>query len=192
MPPLCVTLLFVWRPWAYGRGRGKAAVCGRRQHHRSARDTREVKVQVLTDYPERFRPGATMLIGTEGMARTMEIAAVRQHHQSLLVKFAAVDSRNVAETLVGLLLMIPEDQMMPLGEHENYAHDLLGLRVETSDGRYLGQVTDILATGANDVYVVSRPEGQTEVLIPALRDVVRAVDLSSGVMVVVLPDGLLE
>ncbi len=152
----------------------------------------EVKVQVLTDYPERFRPGATMLIGTEGMARTMEIAAVRQHHQSLLVKFAAVDSRNVAETLVGLLLMIPEDQMMPLGEHENYAHDLLGLRVETSDGRYLGQVTDILATGANDVYVVSRPEGQTEVLIPALRDVVRAVDLSSGVMVVVLPDGLLE
>jgi 16S rRNA processing protein RimM len=152
----------------------------------------EVKVQLLTDYPERFRPGAKMLVGTEGTARPIEIATVRQHHQSLLVRLVTVDSRDAAETLVGLFLMIPEDQLMPLGEHENYAHDLLGLRVETSDGRYLGQLTDLLATGANDVYVVSRPEGQGEVLIPALRDVVQAVDLSAGLMVVSLPDGLLE
>ena len=77
---------------------------------------------------------------------------------------------------------------MPLGEGENYAHDLIGLQVETTDGRVLGKLAEILYTGANDVYVVNRPGA--EVLIPALNHVVITVDLEAGRMLVQLPEGL--
>ena len=152
----------------------------------------EVKVELLTDYPERFKPGAAMYLGSEDHARPVEIAAVRPHQEYLLVKLSPVPDRDAAQALVGQLLLIPEEQAMPLGEHENYAHDLLGLTVTTTEGRTLGELTDILTTGANDVYVVTGPEGKGEVLIPALRDVVLSVDLAAGRMVVALPEGLLE
>ena len=77
---------------------------------------------------------------------------------------------------------------MPLGEHENYVHDLIGLQVETTDGEALGELTEILFTRANDVYVVRGPGG--EVLLPALRDVVLQVDLAARKMAVALPEGL--
>jgi 16S rRNA processing protein RimM len=149
----------------------------------------EVKVESLTDYPERFRAGAHFYLGSEVESRSVTITAARPHHHLLLVKLDVVPDRTAAELLTGQLLLIPEEEAMPLGEHENYAHDLLGLRVETQAGRVLGQVTDILATGANDVYVVRGAAGN-ELLIPALRQVVLEVDLAAQRMVVDLPDGL--
>jgi 16S rRNA processing protein RimM len=77
---------------------------------------------------------------------------------------------------------------MPLGQDENYVHDLIGLRVESAEGEALGEITEILFTPANDVYVVAGPNG--ELLLPALRDVVLRVDLEGGVMLVKVPDGL--
>ncbi len=162
-------------------------------HIRGAHGIRgEVKVELLTDYPERFKPGATMYLGSEERARPVEITAARPHQGYLLVKLSTVPDRSAAQAIVGQLLLILEEQAMPLGEHENYAHDLLGLAVTTVEGRPLGVLTDILATGANDVYVVTGPEGKGEVLIPALRDVVVSVDLEAARMVVALPEGLLE
>ncbi len=150
----------------------------------------EVRVEPLTDYPERFRAGARLYLGSETEAQAAEIQAVRPHHQVLLIKFAHVPDRTAAELLAGQLVLIPSAEAMPLAEHENYAHDLLGLQVQTTTGQVLGQLTDILATGANDVYVVRGPE--REVLIPALRQVVLSVDLAAGRMVVELPEGLLD
>ncbi|PKO21365.1 MAG: 16S rRNA processing protein RimM [Chloroflexi bacterium HGW-Chloroflexi-1] len=148
----------------------------------------EVKVAVLTDYPERFQPGARIYLGSEAAAAPAEIVAARPHKNLLLVLLASVPDRNAAELLRDKYLLIPEDQAMPLGEHENYAHDLIGLAVETVDGEALGRLTEILFTGANDVYVVAGSEG--ELLLPALREVVLQVDLAAGKMVVALPDGL--
>ena len=148
----------------------------------------EVKVELLTDYPERFSPGATVYFGPEGLARPARIEAARPHKGMMLVKFAGVPDRNAAELLRDTLLLIPEEQAMPLGEGENYAHDLIGLQVVTVDGRVLGKVAEILYTGANDVYVVNRPGA--EVLIPALKEVVIKVDLEAGRMLVQLPEGL--
>ncbi len=150
----------------------------------------EVKVELLTDYPERFRQGAHVYVGSETDARPVEISAARPHHQAMLVKFASVPDRNAAELLAGELVLILTEERMPLAEGENYAHELLGLQVETTGGRALGEITDLLQTGANDVYVVAGPGG--EVLIPALRDVVRSVDIDAGRMVVELPEGLLD
>lgn len=150
----------------------------------------EVKVEVLTDYPQRFGVGETVYLGktTQGDARPLRIEAARPHKQAMLVKLTGVHDRNAAELLRGLLMMIPEEQAMPLAADENYAHDLIGLTVETEDGRRLGKLTEILYTGANDVYVVAGPQG--EVLVPALRDVVASVDVAAGLMIVVLPEGL--
>ncbi len=148
----------------------------------------EVKVELLTDYPERFSPGATVYFGPESLARPVRIEAARPHKGMMLVKFAGVLDRNAAELLRDTVLLIPEEQAMLLGEGENYAHDLIGLQVETTDGRVLGKLAEILYTGANDVYVVNRPGA--EVLIPALNEVVITVDLEAGRMLVQLPEGL--
>ena len=77
---------------------------------------------------------------------------------------------------------------MPLAENENYAHDLIGMSVETAEGEPLGELSEILFTRANDVYVVSGPAG--DILLPALREVVLSVDVASRKMIVLLPDGL--
>ncbi len=152
----------------------------------------EVKVEVLTDFPERYQPGTKLYMGKstdDAAAIPVQIAASRPHQDRVLVKLASVPDRNAAELLRGLYLLIPEREAMPLGEHENYMHDLIGLHVETEAGEALGELAEILVTPANDVYVVVGPQG--EVLIPALRDVVLSVDLDSRVMRVTLPDGLL-
>lgn len=148
----------------------------------------EVKVLPLTDYPERFRPGSRVFVGTADETAADVITTSRSHKNAMLVKLASVPDRNAAELLRNKLLWIPEHEAKPLGEHENYAHDLIGLAVETAEGEKLGRVAEILFTGANDVYVVQGPEG--ELLLPALRKVVLEVDLEAGRMVVVVPDGL--
>lgn len=152
----------------------------------------EVKVEPMTDFPERFRKGAQVFLGqatdAEEVVRT-EIAAARPHQGRWLVQFANVTDRNVAEALRGQYVLISEADLMPLGEHENYVHDLIGLEVVTTDASVLGRVVEILFTQANDVYVVRGEAG--EILIPATREVVLNVDLARKHMVVVLPEGLL-
>ena len=152
----------------------------------------EVKVQPMTDYPERFKPGTSVYLGeatgvTE--ARPVRIAASRPHQGQMLVLLADVRDRNSAELLRNLYLLIPEEDAMPLGEHENYLHDLVGLNVQTIEGEALGVLTEILSTPAHDVYILKGPRG--EVLIPAIRDVVLRVDLAERKMTVALPEGLL-
>lgn len=152
----------------------------------------EVKVELMTDFPERFRPGARLYLGRstdDPAAAPVEVATARPHKGRMLVRLVSTPDRNAAELLRGRYLLIPEQEAMPLGEHENYLHDLIGLRVETAAGAVLGPLVEILFTPANDVYVVRGPQG--EVLIPALRDVVLSVDLAARVMRVALPDGLL-
>jgi len=152
----------------------------------------EVKVEVMTDFPERFKPGSRAFLGIgseDPAAQPVKIVAARPHKGGFLVRLDVAPDRNAAEILRDRYLLIPETEAMRLGEHENYLHDLIGLRVETTDGRFLGKLTEVLFTKANDVYVARGPDG--EVLLPAIRDVVLQVDLSARRMVVALPDGLL-
>jgi len=148
----------------------------------------EVKVTLLTDNPERFRSGDRLFMESEAGPVPVVVVSARPHKGMMLVKLASVPDRTTAELLQWRRLLIPEVEVMPLGEHENYAHDLIGLSVETVTGEVLGEVMEILFTPANDVYVVSGPRG--ELLLPALRDVVLRVDLEAGKMVVQVPDGL--
>jgi 16S rRNA processing protein RimM len=147
----------------------------------------------MTDYPERFHKGARVFLGAatdSPDAAPTEIAAARPHQGRWLVLFAQIKDRDAAEALRDQYLLIPESDAMPLGEHENYAHDLIGLDVATADGVTLGRLAEILFTPANDVYIVRGPHG--EILIPATRNVVLNVDLPTHRMTVVLPEGLLS
>ncbi len=153
----------------------------------------EVKVELYTDFPERFAPGETLLLGVD--LAEVEIVGVRPHKQNLLMYFDGVADRTAAESLRNLWLFVPEADAAELEAGVYWIHDIIGLRVLEESGRELGVITDVLATGANDVYVVRRNAGQTpaqELLLPAIPDVVRNVDLAQGVMTVHLLPGLLE
>ena len=86
--------------------------------------------------------------------------------------------------------MVPEDRLVPLPENHYYIYQLIGLDVYTDEGELLGKLADVLPTGGNDVWVVRTEKG--EVLLPAIRQVVRKVDLEAKRIVVHLLSGLVD
>ena len=143
----------------------------------------DLKVESLTDFPERFRAGSWLWL--EGAPRIVERS--RQQGKMLVVKLQDIDSRTQAEALRGKLLMVPQAQAIEQ-ESVYYLHDIIGLQVMDESGNVLGKVVDVLATGSNDVYVVRGRLG--EVLLPALDDVIKHVDLHARRILVDLPEGL--
>jgi len=148
----------------------------------------ELKVEVLTDFVQRFAPGSNLLLEGEEIER--EVSSARSHKTYLLVKLRGLDSRTEAEQLYGRYLLVPRDKAEVLPEGEYYTDELVGLRIITTDGVELGQLTEVLWTTANEVYVVDGPFG--EVLLPAIADVVQEVDLQNGEMLVNLLPGLVQ
>jgi 16S rRNA processing protein RimM len=150
----------------------------------------EIKVQILTDFPDRFQLLEEVYIGNEGAEPHPYLLERCRYHQGFaILKLRGCNDRTAAEMLRGQLVQIPVELAMPLGEDEYYAFQLLGLAVQTTSGEYLGSVTEVLDTGANDVYVVQGPKG--EVLLPAIDGVIRDIDLETRCITIVLLDGLI-
>ena len=103
---------------------------------------------------------------------------------------AGITDRNQAGQLKGQWVQVPIEEAIPLPEGSFYLYQLVGLQVITTDGNNLGSVADIIETGANDVYVI-RKGGRQEVLVPAIPDVVKSIDIEQGQMIVELIDGLI-
>ena len=142
----------------------------------------ELRVMPLTDFPERFDAGAEVWL--DGSPR--RVRRSRQQGKELIVSLDGVDTRDAAEALRGKELMAPSPTRLDEGVF--YQHDIIGLRAVTPDGQALGRVSEVIATGSNDVYVVTGDRG--ELLLPALEDVVREIDLANGRIVVELLEGL--
>lgn len=148
----------------------------------------EVKVIVLTDFPERFNVGSEiMLKPPKGESRRVKIELQRPTKGGLTIKLEGVDTRNDAEALRDAQFVIDKSEVATLPEGEFYVFDIIGLRVVTDDGRECGEVVEVLQGGANDVYVTS-----TGLCIPALRDVVVGVDVDKREMVIRPVPGLLD
>jgi 16S rRNA processing protein RimM len=145
----------------------------------------DLKVVSLTDFPERFTPGRSLYV--EGVPHTVE--RCRWHKGRAYVKLCGIDSATAAEALRQRLLEVPEAELKPLKQGEYYQFQIVGLRVRSSEGQTLGRVTEIVSTGSNDVFVVQGEGG--ELLIPAVDDVVKAIDLEEGWIEVELVEGLL-
>lgn len=146
----------------------------------------ELRIMPLTDFPDRFERLSTVNLDEQ---TPLAIEHVKYHKHYVLLKFKGYDSRNAIDCLRGKILYITRDKLMPLPEGRYYHFDLIGLAVFTEDDQYLGKVTEILETGSNDVYVteIEQP-GAKPLLIPALKQVVKKIDLISKRMVVVLQE----
>lgn len=145
-----------------------------------------VKIEVWTDFPQRFERPGEYLLGNE--RRPLYLERSRRHKGSWLLKFAGYDTAEACESLRDQILYIPTERAMPLPEGEFYIYQLIGLEVWTDEGECLGHITDVWETGANDVYVV---EGAGQmVLLPAIADVVLEVNLERKRMIVRLMEGL--
>ena len=96
-----------------------------------------------------------------------------------------IGSREQVEDIRGALLEVADTELERADDESYFLHELVGLRVETSDGEALGVVTEVLQPGANDVYVVATPNG--ELLLPAIDEVIRRIDVAAGLMGVALP-----
>lgn len=146
----------------------------------------KLKVGILTDFPERFSPGETIYIN--GKPTTIE--STEWHKGNALVKVKGIETLDAAEELTGRYVEISPAQSRPLAEGQYYHYQIIGLKVVTTDGREIGTVTNVLTSTVNDIYVVKGKEG--EILIPALADVIKSIDLDKRVMVIEAIPGLLE
>jgi len=146
----------------------------------------EMKVEVMTDFPDRFSPLEEVYID----GRPVSIERGRWHKGRVILKLASVDSIDAVEKLRGRFLEIPQSRLRPLPEDHYYQFQLMGLEVWTTEGERLGQIADILPSPSNDVYVVRGDQG--ELLIPAIEDVVKSVELEKGRVIVQLIEGLLQ
>lgn len=142
-----------------------------------------MRIIPLTDFTERFRSMQEVMVGTE----LLHIESCKYHKQYILLKFREYPEREQARALTGKLLTIDRSEAAPLGEGEFYTFDIIGLRACDTEGNELGLVENVLRTGSNDVYALCTPEGR-ELLVPALKSVVREIDLKGGRMVVDLPE----
>ena len=152
----------------------------------------ELRVGILTDYPERLGQHTDFYLAhpdSPEAVRRYPVEKLRRSKNVLLLKLACCNDRNGADELRGMLVQVPIEEAVPLEEGEYYHFQLIGVRVEMEDGEWLGQVAEVIETGANDVYVVRGPRG--EVLLPAVDDVVLELDLEMKRMVVRLLPGTL-
>ena len=145
----------------------------------------DVKIAPFTDRPEDFEQYRSVFIGPQ--RKRYDVKSLRPYQGNWLLHLMGVESRAAAEALHGQEILI-ETTQRPRQEGEFYAREIIGLKVRTIDGDELGEVAEILVTGANDVYVVKGPRG--EILLPARVEVIKGIDVEAGVMTVELLPGL--
>lgn len=153
-----------------------------------------MRILPLTDFPERFLDMGTLRLfhpdGREWCELRPTGFRFLEGKGLLLARTAEVTDRTSADLLRGALVKVPLEERVPLPEGRYWIDDLLGLAVrDTLTGEHLGKVEEILQTGSNDCYMVRTPEGKLKAL-PAIKEVVREIDLAGGVMQVNLLEGL--
>ena len=153
----------------------------------------EVKVISSTDFEEqRFEKGTELLI-TRGnqVVKEVTVESYRTHRNNLLVKFVGIDSIEEAEKLKNLQIKIDSDNIGELEENEFYFHEIIGCEVFDENGKSLGEISEILTPGANDVWVIKSQNGK-EILIPYIEDVVKKIDVENKKIDIEVMEGLID
>lgn len=153
----------------------------------------EIKVAVLTEDPGRFRQLSRVWLGLDDREPVpWPLEGYRLHKGRALLKLEGCDDRNMAASLRQYLVLVPLEEAIPQEEGEYYEHQIVGLEVWTTSGERLGEIEEILYTGANEVYIVrSDGPGRQEILIPAIEEVVLEIDLEAGRLTIEPMEGLL-
>jgi 16S rRNA processing protein RimM len=154
----------------------------------------ELAVDVRTDEPK-LRLAAGAVLATEpAAAGPLTVARTRWHSGRLLVSFAGIEDRNVADQLRGTLLLVDSSELEEIADPDEFRdHQLIGLAVIAPDGELVGEVADVLHYGQDLLVVVGRGErAGTEIMIPFVSAIVPEVDLAAGQLRIDPPPGLLD
>jgi len=151
----------------------------------------KIKVQYFGEDLSRFSDYREIFIQERtGGAQSYEVLEVAQQPHRLILRLKGVESIEEVTPLLGKEIFIRKEQLPNLNEKEYYWLDILGMVVETDEGKRIGRVKEILPTGANDVYVVEGKRG--EICLPATEEVIRSIDVERRVMKVIRMEGLWE
>lgn len=150
----------------------------------------EVKVFPTTDDVNRFKKLKTVILDTGKEQLTLEVQGVKFFKQFAILKFKGFDNINEIEKYKGMSLYVERKDAIPLQKDEYYIADLIGMQVFTEDATVFGTLSDVLETGANEVYVIQSNE-HGEVLVPAIKECILDVDIENARMTIHLLDGLI-
>jgi len=152
----------------------------------------ELRITSFSGEIDNFKTLQSIIIKKpDGCMETFAVAAARANGKKIILSLKGYSNINEVLHLPGSEVYIRRDQLPPLPDDEYYWCDLLGLQAVTEEGKPLGELSDIITAGGNDVYVIKNNAGE-EILVPAVDDVVLDVDISAGRMTVSLPEGLLD
>lgn len=153
----------------------------------------ELKVLPLTDDPERYNCLTWVYVDRNGLLERYDIESVRIAKSTVLLKLKGIDNPDAAVKLKGLYLKVDRENAVKLPEGTYFICDLVGCEVTDINIGRLGILTDVLKTGSNDVYVVKNTsDSAREILIPALKEVVKEISIIDKKIRVSLPKGLLD
>lgn len=153
----------------------------------------ELKLISHTDFPDvRFSPGSKLVLLQEesGQEVEVEVQSAREHKGVFYVLLKGLNHINDVERYKGWMVKVAESELLELEEDEYYYHEIIGCRVVTEEGEELGDITEILSPGANDVWVVKPGKGK-EILLPVIDEVLVSVDVENKVVTVRLMEGLI-
>lgn len=149
-----------------------------------------VKVKPFTDDIRRFDELKTVYVEKNSSKTEYEIEEVKYHKDMVLIKFKGIDKVEQAEMLRNSYLTVSRNSVEKLEEGRYYIVDLLGLEVYTDEQILLGTLEDIFNTGSNDIYVVKDNQGK-QILLPAIQDVIKKIDIENKKIIVHLLPGLI-
>ncbi len=150
----------------------------------------ELKVMPLTDDITRFERLNSTYLDISGELKLFKIEDVWYHKNNVIIKFVGLDSIEDTEDIKKCYLKIKREDAIELPPGHFFIFELIGCRVFTIDGNYLGRINDILETGSNDVYVVEH-ENNKLIYIPAIKDVVKEIDIENKLIKIKLIEGLI-
>ena len=148
-----------------------------------------LKVVPYTDDITRFEKLTSIYIETKKSLKTVTIEEVKYSKNLVLLKLKGIDDINSAEIYKNCYIKIDRKDAVELPENSYFIVDLIGIDVYTDNNEELGKIEDVYSTGANDIYVVKNELGK-QVLLPAIVDVIKNVDITNKKMIVHLIDGL--
>ncbi len=151
----------------------------------------EVKVFPTTDDPARFKNLKQVIVDTGKEKLELKITGVKFFKNRVILKFEEIGNINEAEKYCKKSLYVTRENAVELNEGEYFIADLIGLRAFSDEGEELGELRDVIQTGANDVYVVGE-EGKADLLVPAIKECIKKIDLAGGRMEIHLLPGLKE
>lgn len=149
-----------------------------------------VRVNPFTDDISQFEKMETILVDKKGSFQEMQIEEVKYSKNQVLLKLKGIETVEEAEKYRNCYLKLPREKARKLPKNTYFIADLIGLEVYTEEGNLLGKVEDIYNTGASDIYVIKDELGK-QILLPAIKDVIKQVDVEQEKIIVHLLEGLI-